>query len=106
MTDILGLSLPVYLAIDIGFLATHLGLFVKPEMRVLGKFVINFALPAMLLKALSQRPLADIIQGKLSAGLYAGFPDGHAGRHGLGAFCEARQSARPSLLCHGSVMLQ
>ncbi len=63
MTDILGLSLPIYLAIGIGFLATRFGLFVKPDMRVLGKFVINFALPAMLFNALSQRPLADIIQG-------------------------------------------
>jgi malonate transporter and related proteins len=63
MTDILALSIPLYLSILLGFLATRLGLFVKADMRVLGKFVMNFALPALLFNALSQRPLKEVIHG-------------------------------------------
>lgn len=63
MTDFLTLALPIYLAIIIGFLATRLGAFVKADMRVMGKFVINFALPAMLFNALSRRPLSEVMHG-------------------------------------------
>jgi hypothetical protein len=41
------------------FVAGRSGLFSRADMRVLGKFVINFALPALIL--LSQRQVADIL---------------------------------------------
>lgn len=61
MFDILAITGPIYFIIAIGFLLTRFGLFVKTEMRVLGKFVINLALPALLFKALAQSHVADIL---------------------------------------------
>ncbi len=40
----------------------RLGAFAKSDMRVLGKFVLNFALPAMLFTALVSRPLGDTVR--------------------------------------------
>ena len=55
MLDILTVTAPIYLAIGVGYLAARYGLFDKTELRALGKFVFNIALPAILLNALLQR---------------------------------------------------
>ena len=55
MLDILTVTAPIYLAIGVGYLAARCGLFDKTELRALGKFVFNIALPAILLNALLQR---------------------------------------------------
>ena len=60
MLDILTITGPIYLVILIGFLTTRLGLFSQPDMRVLGKFVVNLALPALIFNAMAQRPLGEI----------------------------------------------
>ncbi|HVE53914.1 MAG TPA: AEC family transporter, partial [Ramlibacter sp.] len=52
---------PIYLVAAIGFLCTRAGLFQRADMRVLGKFVVNLALPALLFNALSQRSLAEVL---------------------------------------------
>lgn len=61
MLDILSITGPIYLTILIGYLTTRLGLFARADMRVLAKFVINLALPALLFRAVSQRQLGEII---------------------------------------------
>ncbi len=61
MLDILAITGPIYLCIAAGFLATRYGLFSKADMRVLGKFVLNIALPALLFSAVSQRPLRELM---------------------------------------------
>ena len=38
-----------------------MGVFSKPDLRVFGKFVLNFALPALLFNAIAQRPLRDVM---------------------------------------------
>jgi malonate transporter len=38
--------------------------FSKTDMRVLGTFVVKFALPALVFTALSQRPVRDILNGR------------------------------------------
>ena len=58
MFDILAITGPIYITIVLGFITTRLGLFSKADMHVLGRFVINLALPALLFNALAQRPLA------------------------------------------------
>lgn len=63
MLDILAITGPIYLTIVLGFVTTRLGLFSPADMRVLGKFVINLALPALLFNALAQRPLGQILNG-------------------------------------------
>lgn len=64
MLDILAITGPIYITIVLGFFTTRLGLFSKADMRVLGKFVINLALPALLFNALAQRPIGEILNGR------------------------------------------
>ena len=64
MLDILAITGPIYLTIALGFATTRLGLFSKSDMRVLGKFVVNLALPALLFNALAQRSLGEILNGR------------------------------------------
>jgi malonate transporter and related proteins len=62
MGHVLAVTGPIYLALAVGYLAVRFGAFTKADMRVLGKFVLNFALPAMLFTALVSRPLADTVR--------------------------------------------
>lgn len=61
MQNILGIISPLFLAIAVGFLFVHYGLFAKSDIRVLGRFVIQIALPALLFKALAERPFVEIL---------------------------------------------
>lgn len=61
MLDILAITGPIYLCIAAGFIATRMGVFSKPDLRVFGKFVLNFALPALVFNAIAQRPLRDVM---------------------------------------------
>ncbi len=61
MLDILAITGPIYITIALGYLTTRLGLFAKADMRVLGKFVITLALPALLFNALAQRNIGEIL---------------------------------------------
>jgi len=51
--NILAITVPIYIVMGIGYFAGRAGLFSAPDMRVLGKFVVKFALPALLFTALS-----------------------------------------------------
>lgn len=72
MLDILSITTPIYLAIATGFLAARFGLFSKAEMRVLGRFVIHIALPALLFNALIQRRFDEILNGTYVTAYVAG----------------------------------
>lgn len=61
MLEILGITSPLFAAMGLGFIAVRLEFFSKADIRVLGRFVISVALPALLLKALSERSFADIL---------------------------------------------
>lgn len=61
MLDILTIVSPIYLIVLVGFALTRMGIFAKPDLRVLGSFVINIALPALLFRSLSQRRIGDIL---------------------------------------------
>nr|WP_315183838.1 AEC family transporter [uncultured Albidiferax sp.] len=63
MLHILAITAPIYLIIAAGYLSGRFGMFSKPDMRVLGRFVIHFCLPAMIFNALSKRPLAEVLNG-------------------------------------------
>lgn len=68
MLDILSITGPIYIVIIIGFLTTRFGLFAKSDMHVFGKFVVKFALPALVFISLSQRSIAEIFNpGYLTA---------------------------------------
>lgn len=55
MLSILAITAPIFLLLGLGFAAVHKGLLARADMRGLGAFVINLALPALLFKAMSQR---------------------------------------------------
>lgn len=60
MTDILGITGPIYILMALGYATTRWGVFARSDMRVLGRFVVMVALPALLFNALSRRPVAEI----------------------------------------------
>lgn len=61
MTDILSITSPIFMVVFIGYVLTRRGLFAKDDIRTIGKFVVNLALPALVFKALSGSKLADIL---------------------------------------------
>lgn len=61
MLDILAITGPIYITIALGFLSVRRNLFTRADMRVFGKFVLNFALPALLFGALAQRKLSEVL---------------------------------------------
>jgi len=61
MLQILNLTAPIYLIIAAGFLAVRFRLFSKDDTRVMGRFVIQFCVPALIFRALSQRSLHDVL---------------------------------------------
>lgn len=60
--QVLGITGPVFAVIAIGFLATAFRIVPEGSSRVLGSFAINFALPAMLFKSISEQTVTDIFQ--------------------------------------------
>ncbi len=60
MSVILGITFPIYAAIAIGYLVVAKGWFSGAEMRVLGKYVLNIALPALLFMAVASRDITEV----------------------------------------------
>ena len=59
--SVLAATAPIYLLILCGYLVVRFEVFTQEQMRVLGRFVTLIALPALLFRALSSRPLGDIL---------------------------------------------
>jgi predicted permease len=72
MLHILSITVPIYLLIGLGYLAGLRGWFTKAESRVLGRFVIQLALPALMFQALSSRRVAEILNGHFLLSYAAG----------------------------------
>lgn len=60
MTDILGITFPIYAAIAIGYVIVKKGWFETSQMKVLGQYVMNIALPALLFNAVASRDVAEV----------------------------------------------
>lgn len=67
MLDILSITIPIYIAIALGYGLTRWGLFTKTEMRSFGTFVVKVAMPALLFNALSERSFSDILNSEYLA---------------------------------------
>ena len=61
MLTILGITGPIFILIAIGFVAVRRGTLARNEIRALGSFVINFALPALLFKAMAERSVDNLV---------------------------------------------
>lgn len=60
MLAILGITAPIFILIAIGFFACRSGLISRDQAAGMGRFVITFALPALVIRALLERPLAEV----------------------------------------------
>ncbi len=61
MGAILTITFPIFALIGIGYGAVRAGLFAPADMKVLGKYVLNIALPALLFNAVASRDLGDVL---------------------------------------------
>ncbi|WP_420568864.1 AEC family transporter [Thalassovita sp.] len=61
MLDILTITFPIFATIALGYGSVRYRVFNQAEMRTLGKYVLNIALPALLLSALSRRELSEVL---------------------------------------------
>jgi predicted permease len=59
--EVLSLTAPIFILICLGFIAVWTGLVDKVGIAALGKFVVMFALPALLFRALAERSLDEIL---------------------------------------------
>lgn len=61
MLDILATIGPLFIAMLLGFAAVRMDAFSKADIRAMGRFVIQFALPSLLFKLLAERSFGDIL---------------------------------------------
>lgn len=61
MFDILAITTPIFILIGLGFLSARSGLLSREQIRGIGSFVISFALPALVIKALADRSIGEIL---------------------------------------------
>jgi malonate transporter len=61
MLAILGITAPIFILIAIGFFSCRSGMVSRDQAAGMGRFVISFALPALVIKALLERPLAEVV---------------------------------------------
>lgn len=73
MLSILSLTTPVFAIVALGFLAGRARLFSADQFRGMGKFVLQFALPAVTFHTLASRPMSEI------------FEPAYLGAYGLGS---------------------
>jgi predicted permease len=60
MLAVLGITFPIYAVIALGYLTVRGGLFRPTDMRVLGSYVMNIALPALLFNAVATRDVNEV----------------------------------------------
>tara|TARA_R100001244_G_scaffold101215_4_gene75450 strand:- start:4357 stop:5304 length:948 start_codon:yes stop_codon:yes gene_type:complete len=58
---VLSITAPIFILIGLGFFSARSGLVNREQVRGMGGFVITFALPALVIKALAERPLGEVL---------------------------------------------
>ena len=61
MLEILAITLPIFLLIGTGFTAARSGLMSRDNMQGVGTFVMYLALPSLIIRALTDYPLAEVL---------------------------------------------
>lgn len=72
MFDILSITGVIFVLIATGVLTVRFGVFAPSDMGTLGKFVVNLALPALIFRAVTTRPLDEIANPGYLAAMLAG----------------------------------
>lgn len=60
MLEILAITTPIFLIIGMGYVAMRVRIASREQMQGVGNFVMYFALPALVVRALTQNPLEEI----------------------------------------------
>ncbi|WP_438766395.1 AEC family transporter [Kushneria sp. TE3] len=58
--NVLSITAPIFMLIALGYAAVMWGVVSKEHIQGLGRLVVNFALPALIIRALSENALADV----------------------------------------------
>nr|WP_163501746.1 AEC family transporter [Halomonas socia] len=61
MLAILGITTPIFLLIGLGYLAMRLRITSREQMQGVSTFVLYFALPALVIRALTEYPLEEVV---------------------------------------------
>ncbi len=90
MLEVLSITGVVFILIAIGYVSVFASVFSGAELATFGKYVINFALPALIFRAVSGRPIGEVVNvgyiGAYLLGSLAIFVFGYFWiRRGLGA---------------------
>ncbi len=64
MTGVFSITIPIFLLIAVGHLAFRFRMMEPAHTRALGAFVLNFALPALIVRSLSDRRPAEIVNAR------------------------------------------
>lgn len=73
MLSVLTISGVIFALIAVGYLSVVRGLFAGPELKTLGKYVLNFGLPALIFRAISERDLGEVVNLSYMAAYLAAF---------------------------------
>lgn len=61
MSEILSITVPLFVLVGLGYASVRARLFGAPEMRALASFVLYVALPALIVRAFGQRALGEMV---------------------------------------------
>jgi predicted permease len=70
--EILAITFPIFALVALGYGSVRFGAFRPEDMRVLGLFVMNIALPALLFTAVAERSLTETLRPAYMAAFLAG----------------------------------
>ncbi|ERH49950.1 permease [Ectopseudomonas chengduensis] len=68
MLAVLSITAPIFILIGLGFFSARIALVNRDQVRGMGTFVIYFALPSLVFKALAERSLSEVLNGPYLAG--------------------------------------
>ena len=72
MLHILSITSPIFLLIAVGYLSVWRGIFKREDMLVLGKLLVDFLLPALVCRTITQFPLQEVLNLRYLAAYGAG----------------------------------
>lgn len=61
MNQVLAITVPIFLLIGVGYFAVRAGLVEHAGLKTMAAFVLNFALPALIIRALGARKLSEVV---------------------------------------------
>lgn len=89
--QILSITTPIFILIGLGFFSARIGLVSREQIRGMGTFVINLALPALVLKALLENPIGEFLNWQY----LTAYGLGSLAVFGLGLFVSLRLRREP-----------